>query len=87
MFYYFGDELWAVRKGPWKIHVKTTSPASVSTWGDWPIEEHDPPLLFNVENDPSEKVNMADKHPEVVRELLKCMREHQKNLVPGKPQR
>ena len=87
MFYYFGDELWAVRKGPWKIHVKTTSPASVSTWGDWPIEEHDPPLLFHVEHDPSERHNIDDKHPDVVRELLELMKEHQRNLVPGKPQR
>ena len=87
MFYYFGDELWAVRRGPWKIHVKTTSPASVSTWGDWPIEEHDPPLLFNVEYDPSEKHNVADKHPQVVRRLLNVMREHQETVVPGEPQR
>ena len=86
MFYYFGDELWAVRKGPWKTHVKTSSPASVSTWGDWPIEEHDPPLLFHVEHDPSEKYNVADKHPDVVRELLEWMKEHQRNLVRGKPQ-
>jgi len=87
MFYYFGDELWAVRKGPWKIHVKTTSPASVSTWGDWPIEEHDPPLLFNVEHDPSEKYDVADKHPEVVRRLLKLMQKHEERVEPGEPQR
>jgi len=87
MFYYFGDELWAVRKGPWKIHVKTTSPASVSTWGEWPIEEHDPPLLFNVEHDPSEKYNLADKHPQRAEQLLKLMKRHQESVVPGKPQR
>jgi len=87
MFYYFSEELWAVRKGPWKIHVKTTSPASVSTWGEWPIEEHDPPLLYHVEHDPSEKYNVADKHLDVVRELLEVMKEHQANLVAGKPQR
>lgn len=87
MFYYFGDELWAVRQGSWKIHVKTTDPASVSTWGKWPIEQHDPPLLFHVEHDPSEKHNVADKHPEVVQQLLKLMQEHRKNVVPGKPQR
>ena len=81
MFYYFGDELWAVRKGPWKIHVKTTSPASVSTWGDWLIEEHDPPLLFNVEHDPSEKHDVAEEHPEVVEQLMSMMREHQKSVI------
>lgn len=87
MFYYFGDELWAVRQGPWKIHVKTTNPASVSTWGDWPIEEHDPPLLFNVEHDPSERHNVADEHPQIVRRLSKVIQEHQETVVPGAPQR
>ncbi len=87
LFYYFGDQLWAVRKGPWKLHVKTTSPASVATWGNWPIEEDDPPKLFNVEHDPSEKYNVADKHPEVVEQLLRFMQEHQRNIVPGKQQR
>ncbi|MFB0524683.1 MAG: sulfatase [Phycisphaerae bacterium] len=87
MFYYFGEELWAVRKGPWKIHVKTTRPASVSTWGEWPIEEHDPPLLFNVEHDPSEKYNIAEKHPDIVKELLKVMKQHKKNVDAGEPQR
>ncbi|MFZ5832903.1 MAG: sulfatase [Planctomycetota bacterium] len=87
MFFYFGDELWAVRQGPWKLHVRTTNPASVSTWGEWPIEEHDPPLLFNVEHDPSEKIDLADKHPIVVQELLARMRDHQDRVVPGEPQR
>jgi arylsulfatase A len=87
LFYYFGDQLWAVRKGSWKLHLKTTSPASVATWGDWPVEEHDPPLLFNVEHDPSEKFNVADKHPKVVEQLLQFIQEHQQKLVPGQPQR
>jgi len=87
LFYYFGEELWALRKGPWKIHVKTTNPASVATWGDWPIKEHDPPLLFNVEHDPSEKYDVAEQHPDVVAELLALMRQHEAELKPGKPQR
>ena len=85
--YYFGDELWAVRNGPWKIHVKTTSQASVSTWGDWPIEEHAPPLLFHVEHDPSERHNVADSHPDVVAQMLRLMRKHEQALVRGEPQR
>lgn len=42
---------------------------------------HDPSLLFHVEHDPSEKRNIADKHPDVVKELLELMKEHQRNLV------
>ncbi len=87
MLYDFAVDVGGVREGPWKIHVKTTGPASVSTWGDWSIEEHDPPLLFHVEHDPSEKYNVAGENPDVVRELLDLMKEHQQNLVAGEPQR
>jgi arylsulfatase A len=87
MYYYFGDELWAVRKGPWKIHFKTTDPASVSTWGAWNIEEHDPPLLFHLGRDPGEKYNVADSNPNVVADLAKLAERHKKEVVPGAPQR
>ncbi len=87
MFYYFGDELWAVRAGPWKMHVKTTRPASVEKWGNWPVEEHDPPLLFNVEKDPAEKYDVATAHPEVVDKLRKLAKQHQATVKPGRPQR
>ncbi len=87
LFYYFGDQLWAVRKGPWKLHLKTASLASVATWGDWPVEEHDPPLLFNIEHDPSEKYNLAQDHSEIVDQLVQFIQEHQQKLVPGVPQR
>jgi len=43
--------------------------------------------LFNVEQDPSEKHNLADQHPKVVEQLLKLMQQHQRSVVPGKPQR
>lgn len=87
MYYYFGDELWAVRKGQWKMHTKTTKPASVEKWGNWPIEIHDPPLLFNVESDPGEKFNLAGANPEVVASLLNLFRQHQASIKPGTPQR
>lgn len=87
MFYYFGDELWAVRKGPWKMHTKTTKPASVEKWGNWPIELHDPPLLFNVEADPGEKFNVADANPHVVATLRSLFQSHKASVKPGKPQR
>jgi arylsulfatase A-like enzyme len=86
MFYYFGNELWGVRKGPWKIHIKTTDPASVSTWGEWPITEHSPPLLFNIEHDPSEKYNVASEYPEIARSLLAMIQQHKESTVPGVPQ-
>jgi arylsulfatase A len=87
MYYYFADELWAIRKGSWKIHFKTTNPASVTTWGAWVIEEHDPPLLFHLERDPGERHNAAEFHPEIVAGLAKLAQQHTRELKPGKPQR
>ena len=48
MFYYFNEEIWAVRKGPWKVHLKTVTPSQTAKWGDWPVTEHNPPLLFQL---------------------------------------
>jgi arylsulfatase A len=87
MFYYFGDELWAVRKGPWKMHVKTTKPASVEKWGNWPIENHDPPLLFHIDSDPQERFNLAAENPTVVATLRNLFQRHKNSIKPGKPQR
>lgn len=64
-FFYFGidHQLMAVRKGPWKLHVKTYSQLNVDYFNG------KVPLLFNVYEDPSEKYDRADKHPKIVKEL------------------
>ena len=87
LYYYFGDELWAYREGPFKIHLKTTHPASVQKWGEWPVEEHDPPILFDVEQDPSERFDRAASNPEIVDEMKKTMEAHRAEVQPGIPQR
>jgi arylsulfatase A-like enzyme len=63
--YYRGSRLMAVRKGPWKAHF-ITQPG----YGGEGPREHDPPLLFHLERDPSEKYDVAARHPRVVAELL-----------------
>jgi arylsulfatase A-like enzyme len=87
MFYYFGTELWAVRKGPWKLHFKTTNPSTVTKWGDWNIVEPNPPLLFNVEQDPGEQHSMSGSRQEIVKELTALAEAHRKAVKPGNPQR
>jgi arylsulfatase A len=77
LFYYRGEQLYAVRKGPWKAHFKTmTGPYTVQQY-----EEHDPPLLFHLEQDPSEKYNVADKFPDVIREIDMLVEEHNRTLI------
>jgi arylsulfatase A len=76
MFFYHGAELFAYRKGPYKIHLSTVDsgkPGAV---------RHDPPLLFNLNEDPSERFDIADKQPEVVADLLKDVAAHRASFQP-----
>ena len=79
MFFYKGDELFAVRLGDFKLHLKTTD------WFKKP-KEHNPPLLFNLNIDPSEKFNISSKNPEKVKEILELIKVHNLKLVRGKNQ-
>ena len=79
MFFYKGDELFAVRLGDFKLHLKTTD------WFKKP-KEHNPPLLFNLNIDPSEKFNISSKNPEKVKEILELIKAHNLKLVRGKNQ-
>lgn len=82
LFFYYGTDLRAVRKGPWKLHIATNEPAS----GDTAPAYHAPPLLYNLLHDPSEKYDVADSHPEVVKDLLRLLERHKKEMKPGQPQ-
>ena len=83
IYYYHAGELMAVRRGPWKLHLKTINPAA----GQEQAQSHDPPLLFRLTIDPSERINVADRHPDVIEDLLKDIEKHRQDLQPGKPQR
>jgi arylsulfatase A-like enzyme len=72
-FYYWGEELQAVRSGPWKLHFAHSYPSP-----DPPGADGQPGKvatrqigqeLFNLEADLGETTNLADKHPDVVRHL------------------
>jgi arylsulfatase A-like enzyme len=83
VYYYLDDELMAARRGPWKLHLKTVDPAS----GLAKVQTHNPPLLFHLMIDPSERINLADQHPEVVEQLKKDIEVHCQSVKPGMPQR
>lgn len=79
MFYYRGRDLFAMRLGAYKAHFTTQE----AYGGDGPIK-HDPPLLYNVEEDPSERFNIAEKHPEVIAQIKEAMKKHEDNMKPGR---
>ena len=81
-FYYRGDRIFGCRLGEWKAHFQTQ--AGYGTAQD--RKEHDPPLLFHLGQDPSEKRDVAAKHPEVVEKIRNALNAHRESVVPGKPQ-
>jgi len=82
LFYYQGAMLCAVRKGPWKLHVAANEPASRKPQP----AKLDPPLLFHLEHDPSEKSDVAAAKASVVHDLQETIAEHNRTLKPGQPQ-
>ncbi|MDA0808814.1 MAG: sulfatase [Planctomycetota bacterium] len=77
VYYYRGTRLMALRKGPWKAHFATQE----SYTGNNKLNEHDPPVLYNLELDPSEKWDVAARHPEVIAEIKAAADAHQKTVV------
>lgn len=79
MFYYRGTSVHAVRQGSWKAHFTTKESRT-------PVVHHDPPLLFHLGSDPSEKHNVAEDHPDVIAGIREAVALHQADLVPGDDQ-
>jgi arylsulfatase A-like enzyme len=80
-FYYRGDQLFACRLGPWKAHFLTQT-----GYGQPQPEQHDPPLLFHLGRDPSEKRNVAASHSDVLTQIQEVVQAHRQGVVPGAPQ-
>lgn len=80
-FYYRGHQVFACRLGEWKAHFITQHGAAGTNRA-----AHDPPLLFHLPRDPSERFNVAADHPEVVARIQAAVAAHQAAVVPGEPQ-
>ena len=85
MFYYRGDELFAIRKGAFKAHFQTAQ-GYARAGEKLNFEKHEPPLLFDLGVDPGEKVNVATNHPKVMADIQNELEKHRAGLVPGKAQ-
>jgi arylsulfatase A-like enzyme len=84
LIYYRGTRVFAIRKGPWKAHLVTQQPYG----GPGPME-HNPPLLFQLEHDPSELYPVEKNHPDVVADLMAELERHQATVkeVPSQLER
>jgi arylsulfatase A len=79
IIYYHGEEVFAIRHGDWKIHFKTWENAYSS---NQQIVAHDPPMLFNLSVDPSEKHDQASRHPEIIEKLKLMVDKHRQTVEP-----
>jgi arylsulfatase A len=98
-FYYNVNDLLAVRQGRWKLYL----PQEYRTLGGRPGGTNGIPAkyemrpmalsLYDLEDDPGERNNLAPAHPEVVRQLEKLVASMREDLgddrtkVPGKGRR
>ena len=80
-FFYRQKTLHAVRHGAFKAHYVTRS----GFGADAPVT-HDPPLLFNVEQDPGEQYELdASTHADVLAAIAQVVADHKANMVEGAP--
>lgn len=80
LLYYRGNELYAARTGSFKAHF-ITQPG----YGREKVA-HEPPLLFDLAQDPSEEFNVATNHPTVLADIARLVEAHRAKLVPAKSQ-
>jgi arylsulfatase A-like enzyme len=76
MFFYRDEVLYAVRNGPYKAHFITEN----GYGSDLKRKEHDPPLLYNLDQDPSERFDIGKQHPEVLAEIQKIAEKHRQTI-------
>jgi arylsulfatase A len=79
MYFYRDDQLYAIRSGPFKAHFRTQS--GYGPGSDRPAL-HDPPLLYHLEQDPSEQYNISARYPEAVKEIRRLSEDHRRTLTP-----
>jgi len=86
-YYYYKEQLQAVRSGRWKLHLPLSP--KFSGWRGRP--DNTPAFLYDVKNDPGEIHDLAKKHPDVVKRLTRLAQKARKDLGdlnhPGQNQR
>jgi arylsulfatase A len=86
-YYYYMDQLQAVRSGRWKLHLPLRQKKR-----NWAQPEPDSPLrLYDLQTDIGEQKNVAARHPDVVKRLTRLAEKAREDLGdvdrPGKNQR
>ena len=79
-YYYFRQRLFALRQGRWKLHLFKRELGPKGKPG--PPVRCKEPELYDLSDDPAEKVNLAQNHPDLVAELAGRAREFHAGIEP-----
>ncbi|HEX6225184.1 MAG TPA: sulfatase [Chryseolinea sp.] len=82
MIFYHDDKIFAARKGDYKMYYYSNNPTGYPE----KLEKLGAYQLFNLQHDPSERFNIADKHPEVIKEIETMVETHQSTIEPSASQ-
>ena len=82
MYYYHADILVAVRTGVYKLLLYENSEVGYPA----ALKKLDKPALYNLNEDISERYDIADKHPVIVQQLLILLEQHYKTIQPAEDQ-
>ncbi len=74
VYYYLKNELIAIRKGDFKLHLKQIE---ISNSGMQIIDKN--AALFDLREDPYEKLNVVTKYPKIKKRLIKEIKQHLDN--------
>ena len=77
IIYYRGQQVYAIRKGAYKAHFITRP-----EYGRGGAKTHKVPELYNLNEDPSEKYDIADQHPDIIADIKKIREDHMATVVP-----
>jgi arylsulfatase A-like enzyme len=83
-YFYRNDELQAIRDGKWKYKKPYKQKKKVNKSGDTLTDySHKEALLFDLEKDPFETINLLDNNPSIGAKLEKKIEEFEKQLDPA----
>ena len=79
MIYYRNREIYAVRKGDYKAHYIIQGAYNYPEKTEKIIL--DEPLLYNLNNDPSEKFDIAKDNPQILKNIEEIIINHKKDII------
>jgi arylsulfatase len=69
LYFYFGNELHAVRSGPWKFRPQNNLVNEDIYRRDATTSVSIPPALYNLARDPGEQKSVLQDHPDITKRM------------------